>query len=48
MTNNSNKDRSQDRELYCDECPDIEFDSEDELREHMIEVHNFKFPQHGK
>jgi hypothetical protein len=43
-----NKNSGHDRELYCDECPDIEFDSEDELREHMIEVHNFKFPQRGE
>jgi len=42
------KDADNDREFYCDECPDIEFDSEDELREHMIEVHNFKIPQHAK
>ncbi len=47
MTNRT-KDAGRDHELYCDECPDIEFDSEDELREHMIEVHNFKFPEHSK
>ena len=45
---NRNKDEGRDHELYCDECPDIEFDSEDELREHMIEVHNFKLQQHSK
>ena len=45
---NGNKDASHDHELYCDKCPDIEFDSEEELREHMIAVHNFKFPEHGK
>ena len=42
-----NEDAGQNRELYCDACPDIEFDSEDELRKHMIEVHNFRIPEHG-
>jgi len=37
-----------DHELYCDECPDIEFDNEDELREHMIEVHNYQLPSRRK
>ena len=42
-----NEDAGQNRELYCDQCPDIEFDSEDELRKHMIEVHNFRITKHG-
>ncbi len=41
--NNEDEKGTGNRELLsCDQCPDIEFESEDELARHMIDVHNVR------